>query len=334
MSKTLVVFCDGTAQHAQQEHPTNVYKLYELSKNVSPSQIAFYSSGVGTDWRFITGRAFGNGIANRVVDCYEFIAKHYESGDHIFLFGFSRGATAVRMLCGLIQGFGIRKEPGNFRQLYRAYEDNIWHIFNLSQLSLPSVPIRFLGVWDTVGALSDAVRAIPLLRLRYAPGFGHHFPHNRLLMCVQNARQAVAIDEDRYVFGVTFFDQFAPEIREQSLKQVWFAGHHSDIGGGVADDSLSKIPFRWMAEEALSYGLTLSRPLTEVGDPNGAMHNARSGLGWLYPRRPRFHSGRWGTPLVHASVLKRTRGANNRPGVAYVPWITKGAYEVVPCSWI
>jgi len=70
--------------------------------------------------------------------------------------------------------------------------------------------------------------------------------------CVSNARQALAIDEQRF--------DYQPEIwlgcaGNQTLSQRWFAGSHTNIGGGYVEDGLANISFRWLVDEASKLGL-------------------------------------------------------------------------------
>ncbi|MFP6888428.1 MAG: DUF2235 domain-containing protein [Nitrospinota bacterium] len=98
MPKNIVVFSDGTGNRRFENRDTNVAKLYGFMEVDSDDQVAFYDSGVGTNYLKITGSAFGLGLSKNIMECYDFIAHRYEPGDAIFLFGFSRGAFTVRRL--------------------------------------------------------------------------------------------------------------------------------------------------------------------------------------------------------------------------------------------
>src|SRR5665811_132494 len=107
--------------------------------------------------------------------------------------------------------------------------------------------VDFLGVFDTVGALG-----VPGFT-RFAPRF-----HNvQLSTQVLRARHALAIDETRVKFAPAFWE--APEqppgvpTDDERVKQVWFEGAHSDVGGGYRDTGLSDTSLLWMAREAVSY---------------------------------------------------------------------------------
>ncbi|MDH5670119.1 MAG: DUF2235 domain-containing protein, partial [Nitrospira sp.] len=115
--KNIVLCSDGTGNTAIKARGTNVFKLYEavdiqghkFDPSVTP-QVAFYDDGVGTSRLApmkLIGGAFGYGFSKNVRDLYTELAHVYEPGDHIYLFGFSRGAYTVRALSGLIQYCGI-----------------------------------------------------------------------------------------------------------------------------------------------------------------------------------------------------------------------------------
>jgi len=84
-------------------------------------------------------------------------------------------------------------------------------------------------------------------------------------------RQAISIDERRRMFRLQRWDEggkfrphrFAPEgtWKDQDSLQVWFAGVHSDVGGGYPEvqSALSKYPLLWMIEEAAKHGLKVDR---------------------------------------------------------------------------
>jgi uncharacterized protein (DUF2235 family) len=134
VGKNIVVFSDGTGQDGAvrlDARLSNVYKLYRASRigadtSIDPSeQIAFYDPGLGTDadshgfgkvfralykmWASIAGRGIGTNIA----DCYEFIINHWEAGDRIFIFGFSRGAYTARCVAQALSLCGVPTQAAN-----------------------------------------------------------------------------------------------------------------------------------------------------------------------------------------------------------------------------
>jgi uncharacterized protein (DUF2235 family) len=129
LAKNILIFSDGTGQAGglkPDQHLSNVYKLYRATRNgpdncINPSeQVAFYDAGLGTERdegrihiralqtirKFISA-AVGIGLSRNIADCYEAILKHYEPGDRIFLFGFSRGAYTARCVAGVLNLCGV-----------------------------------------------------------------------------------------------------------------------------------------------------------------------------------------------------------------------------------
>lgn len=129
MPKNIVIFSDGTGQaggRTPDQNLSNIYKLFRASRTgpespIDPAeQVAFYDAGLGTEtdegkiplrpvqkFRKIWSAATGTGISRNIADCYEAILKHYEPGDRIFLFGFSRGAYTARCVGGVMSLCGV-----------------------------------------------------------------------------------------------------------------------------------------------------------------------------------------------------------------------------------
>jgi hypothetical protein len=135
------------------------------------------------------------------------------------------------------------------------------------------------------------------------------------LLHAKTIRHAVSIDESRRPFAEYLVAAPNPKHllveKEQDLKDVWFAGVHSDVGGMFDSGTpLSDIPLKWMVDEAIDHGL-LVRPagyanvvaLTDVVDPTGPIH--KNGLLWkvLGPGRRKVPEG----ALIHASVEDRAK---------------------------
>ncbi len=129
--------------------------------------------------------------------------------------------------------------------------------------------IRFIGVWDTVGGLGIPA-GIPWLPVTV--GFINRrwaFHDTELSSSVDHAYQALAIDERRPQFTPTLWWQpDEDKARGQTLEQVWFAGVHTNVGGGYQDSGLSDVAFLWMKEKAEGCGLAF--------DPNYIAQNVRA----------------------------------------------------------
>ena len=274
MPKHLVVCCDGTWNTADQsrnglQSPTNVTRV-ALSiadgDGDGNRQCVYYHPGVGTSRRdHLSGGAFGVGLSANVLDAYAFLIDNYEPGDDLWFFGFSRGAFTARSVAGLVRNCGILRRQNRDRisdayGLYRSQREKPSGMAStLFRNAFSEEPtIEFIGVWDTVGALG-----IPPI----GPGFLHpilnrinkrwSFHDTKLSSHVRGAYQALAIDERRRAFKPTLWQQ-QPDA-QQVLEQVWFAGVHSNIGGGLADSSLSDLALLWLVERAQRHGLAFRR---------------------------------------------------------------------------
>ncbi|MFV1993676.1 MAG: phospholipase effector Tle1 domain-containing protein, partial [Acidiferrobacterales bacterium] len=139
-----------------------------------------------------------------------------------------------------------------------------------------------------------------------------------------------AIDDERLTFHPTLWDA---EIKQgQTIKQVWFCGMHTDVGGGYAEQGLSDIALAWMVKEATDNGLLIFGANTVVmkSDPDGMMHDSRGGfLEKLYRKKARsWNAQTHGKPVVHESVLERTLNKNNMEDPPYAPWILVQTHDV------
>lgn len=406
MAKNICIFSDGTGQMGgarPDQRLSNVYKMYRAMRPgpdspISPKdQVAFYDPGLGTGERGgVFGRikpvlesAVGTGIDHNIIDCYEQIIAHYEPGDRILLFGFSRGAYTVRALANVMNlcgvptrmpdgtpvpryGPALRKfatdavkfvyshgagKPRGQSPYYQRREE-LGRRFRRKYSSFPlegedvqgNVQPHFIGVFDTVASLRTAVvRTLvwgvtgavaaafalglflawswlailflgallaaliwqlgqllvdnfkfysddPQHRLRlWRPSdwpqirkTGHFAAWNKrnydmwLDPDVQNARHAMAIDEDRADFPRVGWGSRKAAIgtkdrRPEWLKQVWFPGCHSDIGGSYpeAESRLSDIALDWMVEELKECVPSVEineNMLNRAPDPLGLQH--------------------------------------------------------------
>lgn len=259
--KRIVICADGTWNDPEEENPTNVLRMARAIRPVARAgvkQVVFYDWGVGTYYEKVRGGTAGLGMMKNIQDGYRFIVQNYNPGDDIFLFGFSRGAYTVRSLAGMLNSCGIlkRKNAAQIPDAFKFYkkrsakpgspEARAWRAAH--SLDPQRGIVDFIGVWDTVGALGVPTRVLAFVEesdLFFDPILGSN---------VRAARHAVSIDEKRGDFVPTLW---APK-ESADMKQVWFAGVHSDVGGGYAptDRELSSdIPLAWMVREAEQKGL-------------------------------------------------------------------------------
>jgi uncharacterized protein (DUF2235 family) len=285
MSKRIVVCCDGTWNTPDQLRggqpvPTNVSKVALAVAPKDPTdreQRMFYHRGVGTNrWEHIRGGGFGFGLSRDVRDTYRFLVQNFEPGDKLFFFGFSRGAFTARSTVGFIRNCGILRREHADRvdeayALYRSRKSRTHPRSIEAQLFRRSYSyetrIHFIGVWDTVGALGiplSGLRLINVLNRRW------QFHDTDLSAIVDGAFQALAIDEKRGPFQPAIWTPPAANADHQRLEQVWFAGVHSDVGGGYPDPALAEIALLWMVDRARDCGLVFESdaftPLPPGGD--------------------------------------------------------------------
>lgn len=289
-ARNIVICADGTGNKGGYSPDSNVYTVYKSVANKFSGtckdgvdvdkQLIFYDNGVGTStnkyWRAITG-GVGLGFKKNICDAYKFLARNYRDGDRVFLFGFSRGASTIRACngmiskCGLVNGHNLRnKELDDLvADAYEAYQNHkknpemAENFKNDTKKSLGAVPIKFLGVWDTVVALGFPKRTDisgPLtLFLNISFGilepifdwfFKHTFYYYKLTDNVQYACQALAIDDERTAFWPHVWQEKniegAKDRTNENVEQVWFAGMHANVGGGYERSGISSVPLYWM----------------------------------------------------------------------------------------
>lgn len=320
--KRLVLTLDGTWNKA--EDNTNVWRVCQLVAPMAADglqQIVYYTPGVGTArGERIRGGSLGYGLDRDVVSAYRWLMGHFEPGDDIFLFGFSRGAYTARSLAGMIVRCGLLRpgSPLSVAELYQHYrlDDRAptlvdllekkrkaekkglppssvltaeeWRLVNHSR----RVTIMMIGVWDTVGALGVPFGNFPgISRRRF------RFHNMRLSTTFRHAYHALAIDEHRQAFTPTLWDKFIPAVppypRKKTAKpsvveQRWFAGAHANVGGGIAGDDMSQMPLVWLMEKAGELGLTYRREIEKLKrwgpEPVGRINDSFSGFLYrLYP---------------------------------------------------
>jgi uncharacterized protein (DUF2235 family) len=282
MVKRLVVCCDGTWNTLKQANPTNVCEVFQAVAPTAGAMVQekHYIEGVGNKpWHRLTGGMFGVGLSANVRDAYRFVVRHYEPGDELFLFGFSRGAYTARSTVGLIRNCGILlpRNEDRIDEAYRFYRDRDRNTgpdapaareFRARHAHQDTTPIRFVGVWDTVGALG-----IPLSggRLLHAVNKRWQFHDTKLSSTVESAFHALAIDEKRPSFAPTIWES---DQAGRERAQLWFAGDHSDVGGGHGQRGLSNVALQWLVTCARSCGLAFEPDAFAelVPDPLGTVH--------------------------------------------------------------
>jgi uncharacterized protein (DUF2235 family) len=391
--RRIVLLSDGTGNSASKVWRTNVWRVFESLDLRDSTQVAIYDDGVGTSSfkpLALLGGGFGWGLKRNVLDLYCFLCRNYRPNTDVYVFGFSRGAFTVRVLLGLVAHQGL--VPCNSeselqrlaRDAYRAYRKERYHsllhvewafralrdiaIAGWNKLrgitpydvsaNVKAVPIRFVGVWDTVAAYGLPIEEMTRGISQWV--WPLELPNRQLGADVKRACHAIALDDERTTFQPVLWSErneapATPDAegkrwtRDERVSQVWFVGMHSNVGGGYPDDSLAHVPLCWMISEAMQCGLRFKetpfadpdavRHALSAADKDGRLYDSRKGLGGYYRYGPRkifdlchvVLSGRPGdevtidAPKIHETAFLRTiNGAH-----AYAPIGLPASYEVV-----
>jgi len=320
--KRIAIFCDGTWNTPDKiddglNCQTNVVKMANALAPVSEDgteQLLYYDTGIGSEGDIIErvyDGATGTGISENILQAYRFLIKNYKSDDKIFLFGFSRGAFTVRSLSGLIRNSGILKLE-YMDKMQRAYD--IYRsrkatykpravestLFRKTFAVEESTKIKFIGVWDTVGALGNPLYLNGILSKK------NQFHNPELSSRIENAYHALAIDEKRKNFKATLWHKQS-DSKGQVLEQVWFPGVHSDVGGGYQqnESGLSDISLKWMLDKVQSCDLKFN-PIEINPDSMAEKHESYKGFYRLGGRNIRTIAANSTTnESLHPSVMER-----------------------------
>ena len=311
-NKRLVVCCDGTWNNPEQHHVTNVVRTARALRPTDDegvTQVVFYDWGVGSYSDKIRGGMLGAGIDKNIQDAYRFLVHNYSDGDEIFLFGFSRGAYTARSLAGFIRNAGLLGKihahliPAAYGMYRRRAGPDVPSAVEFRRGHSQEVRIRFVGVWDTVGALG-----IPSQIFEAMGGNRKHAFHDTSLSkIIEHACHAVSIDEKRIDFEPTLWKRLPKE--GQTIEQQWFAGVHGDVGGGNADAGLADVALDWMWSRAATQGLAFDDDYRKANvnpNPLGRLHRSWTGMYRVKGRHLRpIGDSPPGLERLHPSVRER-----------------------------
>lgn len=289
---------------------------------------ALYLNGVGSTGSFLQkyfDGGTGTGTSERIHDAYHFLAERYRPGDSIFGFGFSRGAFAVRSLAGFIDYAGLAGDARSVSReelldAYGRYRERDWINKRIG------TPVRFLGLWDTVGALA------------FGKSFNHY--HQTSPANLEYVAHALALDEQRSAFAPELWK--VPNGAKTQLNETWFSGVHSNVGGGYRDAGLSAIAMFWVLKEANKAGLAidLKKALDyTVENSAGLIRNSYREFWSEIPLGAVFENLKLGKKArdvaldgrVHASVFDRLKAHD-----VYTPAaaLAAGAWRPLPQSLV
>ncbi len=308
-----VIILDGTMSTLDEGFETHAGQVFRLCQQVGGRINVFYESGIQwSGWKSAPDVMMGRGINRQIRRAYGYLASRYRPGDTIYLFGYSRGAYAVRSLAGVIDQVGLLRAEEttvrNIRTAYRHYRKDGPTPFSEAFRKAychPDVKIEMVGVWDTVKALG---LRLPLL-WRWAEN-QHNFHNHALGHHVRNGFHALALDETREVFGPVLWD--CPEGWQGHVEQVWFRGTHGDVGGhlGGFEEArpLANISLVWMLERAEDCGLPLPQDwrMRYPVDPAAPSVGTWRGWGKIFMLRSKREVGACSDERLHSSVRNRS----------------------------
>lgn len=347
-----LAFCfDGTWNKIDSENPTNVARVAQSisrfdDKNVP--QFIYYDEGVGTTaterW---SGGMFGHGLREKIVHAYHQLVLNYEPDDEIYVFGFSRGAFSARSFVGLLRNCGImsRRSLHHIRSAVAMYlsrteidhpnseEARLFRLQHCPLLCLPGdgkwrkdndpnfdlaktveLRVRYLGIWDTVGALGvpQHIKALRWVNRR------HRFHDTTLSSFVERARHAIAADERRKSFepGIWTNLDDLNDPQKPAYEQLIFPGVHSAVGGGGPVRGLSDAALEWIflgaGDQGLQFDTDAQSPIFQLKpDHRAQLFNETGKLKWSVKDRfmgaglrdrtfPKFDRG-----ALHPSLIRR-----------------------------
>jgi Uncharacterized alpha/beta hydrolase domain (DUF2235) len=266
-ARTLCVFMDGTAN--DYDSHTNVRRLYEMiSARRDPKVICYYDHGVGSNELPLSGMIGGAGFSKNISQAFTFLRENYSKGrgDKIYLFGYSRGARQVQVLCDVLDECGLPPksgEPSSYRTGDPALAEARGILLEYKKRrerrskgevvpplnhQWPRPVIELVGNFECVESMANNVwRTMREGQLKNGSYQDHKYYPYTLPGNVKESYHALSLDEKRGLYEAIEWVRPTPTVRGQVIEEVWFAGAHGDVGGGYEESqSLSAFPLNWM----------------------------------------------------------------------------------------
>ncbi len=291
-----------------------IFKLLQEARAGGARLSLYYEPGLQWQgWRHLHEVVQGRGLNRQIRRAYGHLATRYREGDRVWLFGYSRGAYAVRSLAGLIDRVGLlRRDSATERNVTTAYRHYQFGPGSeaaraFAQLHCHGggpggVAIEMVGVFDTVKALGWRLPVV----WKFTE-VNHVFHDHHLGPSVRRGYHALALDETRAVFEPVLWD--SRPGWQGHVEQVWFRGAHGDVGGQLSGDlrsrPLSNIPLVWMLGKAEAAGLPLPAgwPARFPTDPHAPMIGNWRGWGKIFLLRHARRVGRDPSERIHPTAL-------------------------------
>lgn len=313
-ARNLIICLDGTKNEVKAKAVTNVFRVADIAELTNfDKQLLYYGPGVGTmaapsAWtgvaqRFslLGGMLLGHGMRQDIAEAYTYLMNTWRPGDKVFIFGFSRGAYTARALCGMLYRVGLlrpgsdnlvpyavrvyARRPGKDSDLARSEGWDRMDKFS-EALAITredgkrrSFPVEYLGIYDTVKATKSFSRDI-------------RWPYTRSLPNVRAIRHAVSIDEKRRPYPEYLVQPDSTSNDLEEFDEVWFAGVHSDVGGGFVDNpQLGQIAMRWIIDGAIKRGLRVRgqrymNRFGKLGEADACAPMHENGWAWRFAQAP------------------------------------------------
>lgn len=153
-------------------------------------------------------------------------------------------------MAALISDLGVLPSD-RFEDFYAAYyawshlrkssdRANLWQWYKTPSKSRI---VKACAVWDTVSSL------------HFQPTAKHlEYIENEVPAHLENAFHALALQEERTLFAPAIWTrcQEADGASKTLVKQCWFRGMHSHVGGSIQNNNIANLSLVWMVDQLRS----------------------------------------------------------------------------------